>query len=110
MSRSLDAHANPPTAMRDVYKAFQKLDKSATEMYSELLDLEEVAGLKDHRVRAISVGQPSTELRQIFQDFCGDSVDGDDDLITHFRQDTPVFELTSVPGKSRPCVASYVVV
>ena len=91
------AHERPPAAIKDVYKAYQKLDRLSLDARRDLIDLSTLGDDSNHTLIPSGVELLPAELRKAFLDFLG----------THQPRATwitslessRVLEVTSVPGK-----------
>lgn len=94
-ARPLDAHAKPPSKLREIYKHFQKLKFTNADHHpADLLDtlnLQPPSGSASLLERHL---QLPADLRRIFSDFlqCSEDVVSLPDL-------RPVYEVEDMPGK-----------
>ena len=94
MSARHDAHARPPTKLRDVYKEYQKLKPAEVDGYPGLLDTRDMqTAAESGRVLQQRLQLPNG-LRTVFSDFleCHDAAVSSPDL-------SKVYEVRDMSGK-----------
>lgn len=90
MAVTLDAHAKPPEAIRQVYKHFQKLSPRAVDEDSNIVDASKLNG--NSNVSPLSILQLPADVRQTFIDFAGGQVSETEKPV--------VYSVNAIPGKS----------
>ena len=99
----LDARAKPPAVVREVYKAFQKLDVASLDADPDPIDLERYRTWTDyHHLKVSHALQVPTELCQIFAKFMESSLMANTQHEPRGNGQPAAFESTIVPGKLPP--------
>ncbi|SMQ50032.1 unnamed protein product [Zymoseptoria tritici ST99CH_1A5] len=89
----LDAHAKPPSSLRNVYKHYHKLKPTALESHPDLIQFDGYSSSSTSHVRPTRLLDLPTELRQFFSDFLGTA-----HAITLPAGEHALYEVPDVPG------------
>ena len=99
-TRDLSAHEKPPSAIKGVYKRFQKATQKTLEKHPDLID-PYVNNASRGSLRPVTSRQLPRELQQILQGFLEQGFQRGGFPQVHLDEvrDRQVFEVTSIPGK-----------
>jgi hypothetical protein len=93
MDTLLDAHAKPPSNLREVYKEYHKVKAKALETHPGLIQFDGHTDSHRNDARPADMMKLPTELRQIFEHLLGRTIaEGADST------DRTVYEVPDVPG------------
>ena len=91
MATHLDAHAKPPTSIRQIYKHFQKLDPRAVDKDDGIIDTQSLHDSHPH-VSPTSLLQLPADIRETFTNFVGGQIAA--------TEEPKVYSVNAIPGKS----------
>lgn len=96
MTVPLNAHAKPPSSLRDVYKEYHKLKPESLEKYAGLIQFDGSSSSSSSDIRPTQLMRLPAELRRTLGDFLG-NVDVEIQDVDFNGQ--AVCEVPDVPGK-----------
>jgi hypothetical protein len=105
MDAPLNAHAKPPSSLRDVYKEYFKLKAKTLETYPDLIQFDECSSIARGDVQQSRLMSLPADLREMFSEFLRKATDDYNDPLGKV-----VYEVPDVPGKigSKPyCCHSF---
>ena len=91
MATHLDAHAKPPTSIRQIYKHFQKLDPRAVDQDDGIIDTQILHESHPH-VSPTSLLQLPANIREIITNVVGGQITA--------AEEPKVYSVSAIPGKS----------
>lgn len=99
ISNDLDAYAKPPKAIKDVYKSFQKLDRTSSNRHSHLPDLSNCERERVDHFKRSNIALLPMEIRQTFREFLRANGNPTVGLELDLDLEATIFQVISVPGK-----------
>ena len=97
MSTNGKAHEKPPARIKDIYKAYQKLDRASLNKRPELVDLHQHDLENNHRLIQSTPQLLPTKLCEIFFSFL--ESDKHAEAQSFLLEQPQMFAVPSVPGK-----------